>query len=251
MKGIDVSHYQNGLDIQSIRDAGFDFAILKITEGDSLADASAPAFYMRAREAGIPTGGYCYSHAATPEEARAEARFLIRELRGFPIPLGLYMDVEEQRQLALPREALLETVLAFCGEVRAAGYIPGLYGSERNLWARISPDELPDDVLIWVARYGKTPALPCDLWQSTDRGTVAGYAGFVDVDEALSARFRELAEDGYAAPPSSGEQKPDPVVMVLQLLMRDRVFWQGEADGLKTPAFLKALRQFTDAVEEG
>lgn len=251
MKGIDISHYQDGLDIRDLRDAGFDFAVLKISEGDRLADDSAPAFYMRAREAGIPTGGYCYSHAASPEEARTEARFMIDRLRGFPMPLGLYMDVEEARQLALPEKELLETVLAFCDEVRAAGYVPGLYGSELNLWARIRPDALPEDVIVWVARYGKEPTLPCDLWQSTDRGTVAGYAGFVDVDKALSARFREMVEGGYAAPPSPGEQKPDPVVMVLQLLMRDRGFWRGASDGLKTPAFLEALRQFTEAVEGG
>lgn len=250
MKGIDISHYQNGLDMQSIRDAGFDFAILKISEGDRLADDSAPAFYMRAREAGIPTGGYCYSHAASPEQARAEARFMIDRLRGFPMPLGLYMDVEEARQLALPEKELLETALAFCGEVRAAGYIPGLYGSEYSLWARLDPTRLDDDVLIWVAHYGKEPELPCDLWQSSDRGAVAGYAGFVDVDEARSTRFRKLAESGYAPLPSSAA-KPDPVVMVLQLLMRDRGFWRGASDGLRTPAFLAALRQFTEAVEDG
>ena len=196
MKGIDISHYQKDLDIGTLPATGFDFAILKITEGASLADGAAPSFYMRARSAGIPVGGYCYSHALTPAAAREEAAFLLWQLRGFPVPLGLYLDVEEAQQLALPGERLLETVLAFCGAVREAGYRPGVYGSAYNLWAKLRPQELPEDVLIWVAHYGKEPELPCDLWQSSDRGSVPGYAGPVDVDEARSARFRGLVSGG-------------------------------------------------------
>ena len=196
MKGIDISHYQKGLELGALPAAGFDFVILKITEGNSLADETAPAFYMRARSAGIPVGGYCYSHALTPEAAREEAAFLLWQLRGFPAPLGLYLDVEEPEQLALPHDALLDIVLAFCGAVREAGYRPGVYGSEYNLWARLSPEELPEDALIWVAHYGKEPAMPCDLWQSSDRGCVPGYGGYVDVDEARSARFQSLAPGG-------------------------------------------------------
>ena len=73
MRGIDISHYQKGLDIGVLPTAGFDFAILKITEGSSHADETAPSFYMRARAAGIPVGGYCYSRALTPEAARPSA----------------------------------------------------------------------------------------------------------------------------------------------------------------------------------
>lgn len=196
MRGIDISHYQKGLDIGVLPAAGFDFAILKITEGSSHADETAPSFYMRARAAGIPVGGYCYSRALTPEAARQEAAFLLWQLRGFAAPLGLFLDVEEPEQLSLPAEALLETVLAFCAAVREAGYRPGVYGSAYNLWAKLRPEGLPEDVLIWVAHYGGVPEMPCDLWQSSARGSVPGYEGYVDVDEVRSARFQSLVVGG-------------------------------------------------------
>ncbi len=279
MKGLDVSHWQKGLNIGAITEAGYSFAILKITEGTGYADDTAPSFYMRAQEAGIPTGGYCYSHAVTPEQARKEAAFILEAIKGFPMPLGLYLDVEEQDQLALPHDELLAVVLAFCEKVRAAGYTPGVYGSEGTLWAKISPEELPEDVLIWAARYGREPDVPCDLWQSSDSGRIAGYDGSVDTDEARTMRFfgcvtsansfylthkyGGIPNDPAGAPGESGVLHtdsepvsdacpifpPDPSVMIIQMVMQYNGYW-GKPDGYKTTEFFSALRTFTDDMEK-
>ncbi len=196
MRGIDVSRWQAELDIGAAAEAGCGFVILKVTEGAAIKDPMAPVHYTRAGRAGVPTGGYCYSHALTSEQARLEAAYLLEAIGGFPMPLGLYLDLEEPEQLALSREKLLEIVRAFCAEVRGAGYLPGVYGSEYNLWAKISPGDLPEDVLIWTAHYGRAPDMPCDLWQSTDQGRLPGYDGPVDLDEVRSERFRRLVIGG-------------------------------------------------------
>lgn len=194
MKGVDISHYQSGLDMARLKESGFEFAIIKINEGSYLFDSSAPGFYMAAKAAGIPVGGYCYSHALTPSAAREEARFLLDRLGGFPMPLGLYLDVETQDQMQLSDGLLKDVVLAWCDTIRAAGYVPGVYGSEYNLWAKCNPDELPDDVIIWVAHYGKSPDVPCDLWQNSDSGSVVGFSGAVDTDVVRSLRFYETVQ---------------------------------------------------------
>ena len=36
MKGVDISHYQNGLTVRQIKDSGNEFAIIKLTEGTGL-----------------------------------------------------------------------------------------------------------------------------------------------------------------------------------------------------------------------
>ena len=86
MKGVDISHYQKGLTIRQIREAGKDFAIIKVTEGTWLKDAAAFDFYREAYELGFPVGCYCYSHALTGEEAQREARFLLDTIKGSPCP---------------------------------------------------------------------------------------------------------------------------------------------------------------------
>lgn len=203
MKGVDISHYQKGLSIKQIKDAGNDFAIIKLTEGNFLIDSAAFGFYHEAFTMGFPVGCYCYSHATTAEQARREAKFLLETINGFPMPCGVYLDVEELKQLGLGYEQLMAVLTAWCDTIKAAGYIPGVYSSEYNLWAKISPADLSTDTLVWVAHYGKEPDVACDLWQSSDRGMVPGYSGNVDTDETRSAYFEALVLKGFKA------QEPD------------------------------------------
>lgn len=253
MNGVDISHYQKGLTIRQLKESGYDFAIIKLTEGVSIVDDAAFAFYREAYELGFPVGCYCYSHAATAKEASAEAGHLLDTLNGFPMPLGIYLDVEEPKQLSLPHDALLDVLDAWCAGIAQHGYIPGVYGSEGNLWTKVRPDELPDGALIWVAKWSSYPPnMPCDLWQTSDKGRVAGCDGPVDTDEVRSERFRKLVEapSQSASPtaPPEGEPSPNPSVMVLQLLMNYNGCWD-RVDGIGSAAFFKALRAFTDRLE--
>ena len=197
MRGVDISHYQKGLSIKQIKDAGNEFAIIKLTEGNFLIDSAAFGFYHEAFTLGFPVGCYCYSHATTPEQARREAEFLLKTINGFPMPCGIFLDVEEPKQLELDYKQLMSVLLAWCSVITDAGYVPGVYGSEYNLWAKVSPEDLPPDTLVWVAHYGKEPDMHCDLWQSSDSGHVDGYSGNVDTDETRSAWFKSLVLKSY------------------------------------------------------
>ena len=250
MNGVDISHYQKGLTIRQIKEAGKEFAILKLTEGARLVDSAAFSFYREAYELDFPVGCYCYSHALNAEEAGAEAAFLLDTLRGFPMPCGVFLDVEETEQLALTHERLLAVVRAWCAGIRAGGYTPGVYGSAGTLWAKLSPDELPPGCLVWVAKWGGAPPnTPCDLWQTGDSGRVEGYGGCLDTDRAGSARFEDLVKGASPSRPrTAATAGPDPAVMVLQLLMRCSGCWD-TTDGMPSAAFFSALRAYTDRLE--
>ena len=197
MKGVDISHYQNGLTIRQVKDSGNEFAIIKLTEGTWLVDAAAFGFYREAYELGFPVGCYCYSHAVNAQQAMAEAAFLLDAINGFPMPCGVFLDIEEPKQLELDHDALLNVIRGWCAGIGGRGYIPGVYSSEGTLWSKISPDKLPDGCLVWVAKWSETqPNTPCDLWQNSDSGTVVGYDGPVDTDVARSSRFQTLIETG-------------------------------------------------------
>ena len=201
MRGVDISHYQKGLSIKQIKDAGCDFAIIKLTEGNFLIDSAAFGFYHEAFTLGFPVGCYCYSHATTAEQARREAEFLLKTINGFPMPCGIFLDVEEPKMLELDYSALMSVLTTWCDTIRAANYVPGVYGSEYNLWAKVSPGDLPPDTLVWVAHYGKEPDVACNLWQSCDSGSIPGYKGNVDTDEVRSGYFEGLVLRGYKAEP--------------------------------------------------
>lgn len=221
MKGVDLSHYQKGLTIRQIRDAGNEFVIIKVTEGTGYRDDAAFDFYREAYETGFPVGCYCYSHALTGEDAQREARFLLDTIKGFPMPCGVFLDMEAPEQLRLVPETLRAVVDAWCGTIFEAGYVPGLYGSEYSIWAKLRPEDLPDGCLAWAAHYGRQPEIPCDLWQSSDSGNIDGVT--VDTDEARSDRFRTIVETGFGRSdflPAISPQKTPDISGAMALMVR-------------------------------
>lgn len=194
LHGIDVSSWQAGLSAASLNSV--DFAILKISEGKTWNDPQFDKFFAMAK---IPVGAYVYSYAVTEADARAEARHAIDILNGRPLPLGLYIDVEEQRQLALRDSELTAVVKAFCDTVKEGGYRAGAYGSNGNLWAKVGVEYLGPDVMMWTAQWGGRPSKG-DIWQFTASDKIDGYLESVDGDKVLSERFAQLVAQAEPTP---------------------------------------------------
>ena len=200
LRGIDISSWQRGLSAQSLNSV--DFAILKISEGTGWNDPCFDEFYNAAK---IPLGAYVYSHATTEAEAIAEANHALHLAAGRKLPLGIYIDVEEQKQLVLSDSVLTAVVKAFCDTIKEGGYRAGAYGSNGNLWAKVGVDYLGADVIMWTAQWGGRPQKG-DIWQFTDSDRVDGYSGNVDGNKALSERFGRL----IAELPDDPQPPPEP-----------------------------------------
>ena len=203
LHGIDISSWQAGIPAASINSV--DFAIFKISEGASWVDPQFNNFYSRAT---IPVGAYVYSHATTEAEAVQEAKFALGLLGSKQLPLGLYIDVEEPKQMALRDSALTAVVKAFCDTVKANGYRAGAYGSRGNLWAKVGPSFIGDDCIVWVAQWGSRPDMG-DVWQFSASDHIEGYNGNVDGNKVLSERFAQLVAD-LPAPQPTPEPTPPP-----------------------------------------
>lgn len=247
MKGVDLSHYQEGLDLSNLKHGGYGFAILKLSEGRSIADASFDKFYESAQANNIPVGAYVFSHALNASVAQEEALFALNLLKGRPLQLGLYMDIETTGQMQIPKEQLKRTAKAFQETVNHAGYYFGIYGSEYNTWSRLSTDDFADCAL-WVAHYGQAPAISCDLWQQTDKGSFPGYYGAVDVDEVISERFKALVNEPVPEPQEEKVYPVNPSIGTLQLVMQANGYW-GDVTGRYSPEFYNALQDFADGIK--
>ena len=250
MIGADISNHQRGLTMDELKAEGVEFVIIKATQGTHFIDPCGAEFYAEACAAGLPAGVYCYSEATTPEDAEAEARFLLAAIRGHPMPCGVWLDIETPQQLRLSTDQLTCTVAAWCRVIRAAGYTPGIYSSELSAWPKIERKALRDDVLVWVAHYGRQPAFACDLWQRSDSGSFPGCAGPVDTDEVLSERMEALVRDGQRpkAQRTPGACKIAADVVLLQTAMQLDGYWPGAVDGLNTAAWREAFRGFAGDV---
>lgn len=257
MTGVDLSNYQASLSMGDLKKNGLSFAILKATESITLSDRSFARHHDEGMELGIPMGAYCFSHATNVEQARSEAAFILHVVDGRELPLGIYMDVELDSQMALSNNQLLEVVNAFCQVIRNAGYTPGLYGSEYRTWHKIDRNKLPEDVIKWVAHYGKAPAFECDIWQKTDQGRINGYPSNVDMDQAMSTRFIGMvANSGKEKEPEPAPNDrikpgmifpPNPTVVAFQLWFNYDLNEYGlstPVDGQKTARFFNDIEHF-------
>ncbi len=216
IRGIDISSYQAGLDISSLKKNGIDFLILKIGEGRTLVDNCFDAFYNAAIEENIPVGAYFYSYATTTSYAIRDANRALNLINGRKLPLGVFIDVEDPSQLALSDSSLTSVVKAWCDTIRDAGYRPGAYGSDLCLWAKVGPAYLGDDVLIWSASWGGKPHIQCDVWQDSDKGHIPGFKGKIDTDACVSERFEKLilnkTDDHSLNPEPISEYPPSCIV---------------------------------------
>lgn len=192
MPGIDVSYYQGEIDWQQVREAGVEFAFVRLgyrrsADGTLGEDEMARKNLRKAADAGLKVGAYFFSQALSPEEAREEAKFALTVLEDFPLDLPLAYDWEtvegSERTAHMTRKTLTDCVEAFCSEVERAGYETMVYFN-RNLSQTLLDVRKLGGRSVWFAMYDTYPDAPCkpDYWQYTDQGTIPGVEGYVDLN---------------------------------------------------------------------
>ena len=94
------------------------------------------------------------------------------------LKLPVAYDVEEKCTFATGRKNVTDLTVAFCEEIKKAGYTPMVYSSASHLMRYFKHSAIKD-YKIWVAHYGveKTgPSYPYKyhMWQYTSKGIVPG-----------------------------------------------------------------------------
>lgn len=189
MKGIDVSKWQGVIDWGKVKKGGVGFAILRLGfTGTASRKCALDGQFRRnltqCKRHGINTGVYYYSTATTEAQARAEARFVIKQLKGKKLQYPVYIDTEDVLQAKLSKDKLTAVVKAFCDEMEKAGYYVGIYAN-KNWFAEQLNDGKLKAYDKWIAQYNDkcTYSGAYGMWQYTDKGKVAGINGFVDLNK--------------------------------------------------------------------
>lgn len=192
MLGIDVSEHQGEIHWAEVRNAGIEFAIIRLgfrgySEGKVYPDAMALANLQGARDAGMKIGAYFYSQAVTVAEAKEEAAQALAVLEGMELDLPVVYDweyvSEEARTADIDSRTLTDCTVAFCEAVAAKGYRPMVYFNQ-DLAGRMFLLEELTDYDFWLAMYDAEMDFPyrVQMWQYTDSGTVPGISEPVDLN---------------------------------------------------------------------
>ena len=189
VRGIDISHYQDEIDWDLLRNATIKesplmFVFVKATEGSDLLDENFIQNFYYARKNSIMRGAYHYFKAKSSVEK--QARFFCKCVQLEDDDLPPVLDVEEDgKDVGLTNEQLQKAVLKWLRIVeKHYGVKPILYCSysfRRDILTSKEFDAYP----LWIANYYvEKLAYKGDwkFWQHTDFGRIAGIKGKVDVN---------------------------------------------------------------------
>ena len=190
--GVDVSEHQSTVDWAQVKEAGFEFAMIRVgyrgyTEGKLFADSSFEHHLNAAREAGLDVGVYFFSQAVTPAEAEEEAMFVLAALEGEPLDLPVVFDWEyvsaDVRTGMMDGRTLTDCALAFCEEVEDNGYDAMIYFNQDQAENMYCLEELTA-YDFWLAMYSEKMNFPyrVEMWQYTEEGSVPGIEGDADIN---------------------------------------------------------------------
>lgn len=193
--GVDVSKYQTNIDWAKLKKSGVSFAIVRIgyrgygAAGNLVLDPMFEEHFTNIKNAGLKVGVYFFSQATTEDEAREEAQGCAYVLNKRKLDYPIYFDSEAStstngtgRADGLGKADRTKCAVAFCEEVKALGYKPGVYASTTWFEKRLDFSQLKS-YSIWNAHYNvPSSRIPCDLWQGSCTARLDGYKGDLDVN---------------------------------------------------------------------
>ena len=153
MEGIDISTHNGDIDLSEYEDG---FVIIRVGYGTN-ADKRAVRNMNLCEKLRIPYGVYLYSYALDEEAAQAEAKFVLKMIKGRDIKCGVWYDMEDadfykQRHGVTESEQISAMCQIFCRTVEKAGYHVGIYASYS--WFNEGLITGCDEYDRWVANWG-------------------------------------------------------------------------------------------------
>lgn len=240
MYGMDISSYQNGIDLSKGK---YDFAIIKATEGIGMVDKKFVEFQSKLKSLNKLIG--CY-HFARPDlhptimAMKDEANFFLDTLDNYDL-IGKAILVLDWETEPMDRPDLIEAWVTVIQKWTYA--IPFIYGSRSKLskWMKY---DIVSSFPIWCAAWpsikrlpvGEDPGyateprtIPWIIWQYSSTGQYPGFSGNVDLD------FADMSKETWM---KYANNKPAPMKENINADMKWAIInglYIGAEDGLYHP----------------
>lgn len=207
--GIDISIWQQYPDYDKLKkDPNVDFVIAQIGYGrySYQKDETFEYNYKNAKSHGVPIGGYWFSYANSPNDAREEARACLEIIKGRQFEYPIYYDIEGN---ALQGD-VSGKCKAFCSELEKNGWFAGIYISRSPAESYLD-SYCRKNYALWLAEYSPTGLHwngPVGMWQWGSTGRVPGISGDVDMDTCYEDYPKMIKEGGFNGFKPSSPAKP-------------------------------------------
>jgi lysozyme len=205
VQGVDVSVYQGTVDWTSVKAAGIDFAIARISDGSAL-DTQFATNWSGMKNAGIVRGAYQYFEPG--QDPTTQANIVVSAvamLGSGDLPVTADMETAGGQSAA----TIVANLQTWMNAVKAGtGKQPMVYTASGYWNGSVGGSSAFGSDPLWVANWGVScPGLPTgwsnwDFWQYSDTGTVNGISGNVDLDEfnGSLAQLQSFAGGASMAP---------------------------------------------------
>jgi GH25 family lysozyme M1 (1,4-beta-N-acetylmuramidase) len=184
-KGIDVSKWQGDIDWEKVKNDGIEFAMIRHGYGFPPNGSMDEKFIKNISEITIPYGVYHFSYAENTDDAKKEADFCLNFVNqvGTELSYPIAYDLENVELRFLGKEVLTQNCIAFCEQIKKAGFEPMIYTNVDWIENRLNKEELFPKYKLWLAQWNATePKYNCHIWQYSSIGKVDGISTYVDLN---------------------------------------------------------------------
>ena len=227
--GIDVARYQGTIDWKQAREAGVEFAMIRLgyrtqVDGEIIEDPNARYNMQEASKNDILLGAYFFSTAINPDEAKEEAAFCADLMSQYPITYPVAYNCEgfleeENRNHVLTKGQRSELADIFLSAIEDFGYEGMFYASKNEMTgdAQWLASKLQKDYKIWVAQYPDRPSPETGessyegkhaMWQFTRLGSLPGIPQNVDCNLSYFG-YTKAKKPHDSTPPAEAQPDPD------------------------------------------
>lgn len=184
--GVDVSYHNGTIDWAKVKNAGYQFAFVRISDGIGFKDPQFATNWAGTKSAGLIRGIYQFFRPT--QDVNAQADLIIQAL-GTPQPGDLPPVIDVEADGGLAPATVAARVRQWVDRVKNATGIDPIIYTGKYFWRDEvgGPTSFANNPL-WIAQYTSLcpdltpPWNTWAFWQYTDSGSVPGISGGIDVD---------------------------------------------------------------------
>jgi len=189
VKGVDVSHWQGSIIWPEVYSAGYRFAFVKASEGVGWVDPNFEANMKGGRNAGLFMGAYHFARPDLGNNPKDEAEYFISVASEYLCEGFLRPALDLETGSALGKDALSNWVRIWMETVKnETGIEPIIYVN--SYYANNYLDASLAKYDLWIADWTYDPSASPNtgiwetwsFWQYSDKGSVPGITGNVDLN---------------------------------------------------------------------